>query len=40
MLRMSNIFTGGTISSINLHRKVNEVINKYHESKQPPPEEE
>lgn len=30
MLRMSNIFTGGTINAINLHRKVNEVIGKYH----------
>lgn len=35
MLRMSNIFTGGTINAINLHRKVSEVVNKYHEAKHP-----
>ena len=28
MLKMSNIFTGGTIQSINLHKKVNELIGK------------
>ena len=33
MLRMSNIFTGGTISAVNLHRKVNQIIKRYHETK-------
>lgn len=40
MLRMSNIFTGGTISSINLHRKVNRIIRKYHEKNNVKIEEE
>ena len=28
MLKMSNIFTGGTIKTVNLHKKVNEFIEK------------
>jgi hypothetical protein len=40
MLRMSNIFTGGNISSINLHKKVNGIVTKYNNLRREAEEQE